>query len=227
MLRERPPLKVAATGRAAVSSANPVSTEAGLEIFRAGGNVVDAAVAVSFALGVVEPDASGVGGYGQMVLFLNTMDKPTLFEFMSRVPEDAGLSNTSLMVNGRYPNDGPVLPNIPGTVAGMHSAWKKYGSGKVAWKDILAPAIRAARNGYVVTEGLATTLSTEREHFLKYEGSRALFFRNGKPLVAGDTLKNPDLAWCLRRSPIRAPTDFTVAMWPRSMWTISTGRAMR
>ena len=197
MLRERPPLKVAATGRAAVSSANPVSTEAGLEIFRAGGNVVDAAVAVSFALGVVEPDASGVGGYGQMVLFLNTMDKPTLFEFMSRVPEDAGLSNTSLMVNGRYPNDGPVLPNIPGTVAGMHSAWKKYGSGKVAWKDILAPAIRAARNGYVVTEGLATTLSTEREHFLKYEGSRALFFRNGKPLVAGDTLKNPDLAWVL------------------------------
>ncbi|NBW65164.1 hypothetical protein EBR44_05260, partial [bacterium] len=146
---------------------------------------------------MVEPDASGVGGYGQMVLFLNTMDKPTLFEFMSRVPEDAGLSNTSLMVNGRYPNDGPVLPNIPGTVAGMHSAWKKYGSGKVAWKDILAPAIRAARNGYVVTEGLATTLSTEREHFLKYEGSRALFFRNGKPLVAGDTLKNPDLAWVL------------------------------
>ncbi len=197
MLRERPPLKASATGRAAVSSANPVSTEAGLEIFRLGGNVVDAAVAVSFALGVVEPDASGVGGYGQMVLYLNKMEKPTLFEFMSRVPEDAGLSNTSLMVNGRYPNDGPVLPNVPGTVAGMHSAWKKYGSGKVAWKDILAPAIRAARDGYVVTEGLATTLSTEREHFLKYEGSKALFFRNGKPLVAGDTLKNPDLAWVL------------------------------
>jgi gamma-glutamyltranspeptidase/glutathione hydrolase len=197
MLRERPPLKNSATGRAAVSSAHPVSTEAGLEIFRLGGNVVDAAVAVSFALGVVEPDASGVGGYGQMVLYLNKMERPTLFEFMSRVPEDAGLSNTSLMVNGRYPNDGPVLPNVPGTVAGMHSAWKKFGSGKVAWKDILAPAIRAAREGYVVSEGLATTLSTEREHFLKYEGSRALFFRNGKPLVAGDTLKNPDLAWVL------------------------------
>lgn len=197
MLRERPPLKASATGRAAVSSANPVSTEAGLEILRAGGNVVDAAAAVSFALGVVEPDASGVGGYGQMVVYLNKMDKPTLFEFMSRVPEDAGLSNTSLMVNGRYPNDGPVLPNVPGTVAGMYSAWKKYGSGKVTWQQILAPAIRAARDGYMVTEGLATTLSTEREHFLKYEGSKALFFRNGKPLVAGDTLKNPDLAWVL------------------------------
>lgn len=197
MLRERPPLKATASGRAAVSSAHPVSTAAGLEIFRLGGNVVDAAVAVSFALGVVEPDASGIGGYGQMVLYLNRMERPSLIEFMSRVPEDAGLSNTALLVNGRYPNDGPVLPNVPGTVAGMYAAWKKYGSGKVAWKDLVAPAIRAAREGYIVSEGLATTLSTEREHFLKFEGSRALFFRNGKPLVAGDTLRNPDLAWVL------------------------------
>ena len=118
---------------------------------------------------------------------------------MSRVPEEATLANAALMTNGRYPNDGPVLVNVPGTVAGMHRAWKLYGSTKVAWKDLLAPAIRAARDGYVVSEGLATTLSTEREHFAKYEGSRALFFRNGKPLVAGDTLRNPDLAWTLER----------------------------
>ena len=197
MLRERPPLKAAASGRAVVSSAHPVSTDAGLEILRAGGNVVDAAVAVSFALGVVEPDASGVGGYGEMVINLTTLDKPTLIEFMSRVPEDAGLSNTSLLQNGRYPADGPVLVNIPGTTAGMYAAWKKYGSGKVPWKDLLAPAIRAATNGYVVSTALATTLATEREHFQKYEGSRALFFRNGEPLHAGDTLKNPDLAFVL------------------------------
>jgi gamma-glutamyltranspeptidase/glutathione hydrolase len=197
MLRERPPLKAAASGRAVVSSAHPVSTDAGLEILRAGGNVVDAAVAVSFALGVVEPDASGVGGYGEMVINLTKLDKPTLIEFMSRVPEDAALSNTSLLQNGRYPADGPVLVNIPGTTAGMYAAWKKYGSGKVAWKELLAPAIRAAMNGYVVSKALATTLSTEREHFQKYEGSRALFFRNGQPLHAGDTLKNPDLAYVL------------------------------
>jgi gamma-glutamyltranspeptidase/glutathione hydrolase len=197
MLRERPPLKAAASGRAVVSSAHPVSTDAGLEILRAGGNVVDAAVAVSFALGVVEPDASGVGGYGEMVINLTKLDKPTLIEFMTRVPEDAALSNTSLLQNGRYPADGPVLVNIPGTTAGMYAAWKKYGSGKVAWKELLAPAIRAATNGYVVSTALATTLSTEREHFQKYEGSRALFFRNGQPLHAGDTLKNPDLAYVL------------------------------
>ena len=197
MLRERPATRSSATGRAAVSSAHPVATAAGLEIMKAGGNVVDAAVAVSFALGVVEPDASGVGGYGQMVINLARMEKPTLIEFMTRVPEDATLSNTSMMVNGRYPADGPALVNVPGTVAGMYRAFKEYGSGKVTWKDVLAPAIRAARDGYSLSEGTATTLSTEREHFLKYEGSRALFFKDGKPKAAGDTIRNPDLAWVL------------------------------
>jgi gamma-glutamyltranspeptidase len=208
MIRERPPLRQPATGRAAVSSAHPVATAAGLEIFRAGGNAVDAAAAVSFALGVVEPDASGVGGYGQMVIALSKLESPRLIEFMTRVPEDAGLQNTSLLQNGRYPSDGPVLANVPGTVAGMYSAFRQYGSGKVTWKDIVAPAIRAARDGYVVSDGLATTLSTEREHFLKYEGSRKLFFRDGKPLVAGDTLRNPDLAWVLEQIAERGADGF-------------------
>jgi gamma-glutamyltranspeptidase / glutathione hydrolase len=199
MLAEHPPYRVPATGRMAVSSAHPVATEAGLEILRKGGNVVDAAAAVSFALGVVEPDASGVGGYGQMLVFQKGMTAPKLVEFMSRVPENAGLDNASLMRGGRLPDDGPVLANVPGTVAAMHLAWKRWGSGKVTWEEILAPAIRAARDGYVVSEGLATTLATEREHFLKYDGSRALFFRAGQPLHAGDTLRNADLAWTLEQ----------------------------
>ena len=197
MLRERPPYRASATGRAAVSSAHPVATAAGLEILRKGGNVVDAAAAVSFALGVVEPDASGPGGYGQMLVYRTEMAAPQLIEFMSRVPEDAGLSNAELAPGGRLPDDGPVLVNVPGTVAAMHLAVQRHGSGKVAWADILAPAIRAARDGFIVSEGLATTLATEREHFLKYDASRALFFRNGQPLRTGDTLRNPDLAWTL------------------------------
>ncbi len=204
----RPPLRADATGRAAVSSAHPVSTDAGLEMLRRGGNVIDAAVAVSFALGVVEPDASGIAGYGEMVIALKGRTTPTVIEFMSRVPEEGGLTNTSLLVNGRYPSDGPVLVNVPGTVAGMYTAWQKYGSKKVPWADLLAPAIRAARNGYVVSQGLATTLATEREHFAKYEGSRALFFRNGEPLVAGDTLKNPDLAWVLEQIATKGADGF-------------------
>lgn len=199
MLRARPPLREPATGRAAVSSAHPVATAAGLEILRKGGNVVDAAVAVSFALGVVEPDASGVGGYGQMLVRLAGMEQPTLIDFMTRLPEDAVTNEPWVLRNGRFPDDGPVLPNVPGTVAAMYKAWQEYGSHAVKWADLLAPAIRAAEQGYVVSDGLATTLATERAHFLKYPGSRALFFPNGEPLHAGDTLRNPDLAWTLRQ----------------------------
>lgn len=197
--RARPPLRADATGRAAVSSAHPVATEAGLEIFRKGGNAVDAAVAVSFALGVVEPDASGIGGYGEMLIQVPGMERPALIEFMARVPEEATLSNASLMENGRYPSDGPLLAMVPGTVSGMHTAWTRYGSKKIPWADLIAPAIRAAKNGYVVSEGLATTLQRERDSFARYEGSRALFFRDGKPHVAGDTIRNPDLAWTLEQ----------------------------
>lgn len=197
MLRERPVLRREATGRAAVASANPVSTAAGIEMLRKGGNVVDAAVAVSFALGVVEPDASGPGGYGQMLIYLKGMDHPALIEFMARVPEDAGLSNTSFLRNGRYPPDGPVLAMVPGTVHGMYTAWTKFGSGRIPWADLLAPAIHAARDGYEVSDGLATTLWRERAGFAQYPGSRALFFRDGRPVTAGDTIRNPDLAWTL------------------------------
>jgi gamma-glutamyltranspeptidase len=198
--RARPPLRPEASGRAAVSSAHPVATEAGLEIFRKGGNAVDAAVAVSFALGVVEPDASGVGGYGEMLIQVPGLEKPALIEFMARVPEEATLANASaLMENGRYPSDGPLLAMVPGTVSGMHTAWTRYGSKKVPWAELIAPAIRAAKNGYVVSEGLATTLLRERDSFAKYESSRAIFFRDGKPRAAGDTIRNPDLAWTLEQ----------------------------
>ena len=224
MLRERPPYRASATGRAAVSSAHPVATAAGIEILSKGGNVVDAAAAVSFALGVVEPDASGPGGYGQLLVYRTEMSRPQLIEFMSRVPEDAGLSNADVTQNGRLPEDGPVLANVPGTVAAMHLAVKKYGSGKVSWADVLAPAIRAARDGYVVSDGLATTLATEREHFLKYEGSRALFFRNGQPLRAGDTLRNPDLAWTLEQIAAGGADAFYRGEIARRMVTDLRGR---
>jgi gamma-glutamyltranspeptidase/glutathione hydrolase len=191
--REHPPYRSSATGKAAVSSAHPVATAAGIEILQKGGNVVDAAVAVSFALGVVEPDASGPGGYGQMLIHRQGMERPALLEFMARVPEDAGLSNTSLV----NPGDGPIVAMVPGTVAAMHLAWTRYGSKKVPWADLIAPAIRAARDGYEVSEGLATTLTVERERFMKYPSSRALFFPNGRALRHGDTLRNPDLAWTL------------------------------
>ena len=199
MLRERPTYEPEVSGRAAVSSAHPLATAAGLEMLRRGGNVVDAAVAVSFALGVVEPDASGVGGYGQMLVYLQGMDEPVAIEFLTRVPQAATLDNAALLENGRLPPDGPVLANVPGTVAGMYKAWEEFGSGELEWKELIEPAIRLAEEGFVLDDAFTTTLSRERERYEKYEGSRALFFPDGAPLEPGDTLRNPDLGWTLRQ----------------------------
>ena len=198
MLRTRPTLRIERVGRAAVSSAHPLATEAGIEILDLGGNVIDAAIAVSFALGVVEPDASGVGGYGEMVLHLEGMPKPVVIEFLTRVPEHAALTNAALLQSGSLPDDGPILANVPGTVAGMHLAWERYGSGNVEWARLLEPAIHLAENGFVLDDAFTTTLRREQERYRKYSGSVDLFFRDDEPLVPGDTLRNPDLAWTLR-----------------------------
>lgn len=200
MQHDRPRTQVPDSGRAAVSSAHPRATGAGLEILREGGNVVDAAVAVSFAVGVVEPDASGVGGYGQMVLRLEDMEEPTAIEFLTRVPQAASLENGALTeMDGALPQHGPRVVNVPGTVAGMEKAWSEYGSGEVSWAEVLAPAIRLADDGFVLDEVLPTTLRRRAEELRRYEGTRELFFREGRLLQAGDTLRNPGLAWTLRQ----------------------------
>lgn len=194
MLRERPTARDQVTGRAAVSSAHPIATAAGVEILEAGGNVVDAAVAVSFALGVVEPDASGLGGYGQMVVYLTGMEKPVVIEFLTRVPQAATLENAALA----NPT-GPMLANVPGVPRGMELAYEEYGSGEVEWSDLVQPAIRAARDGFVLGDAFTTTLSLERNRYARWDSSMELFFPDGEPLQPGDMFKNPDLAWTLEQ----------------------------
>lgn len=198
LIRQRPTVHAEVTGRAGVSSAHPLATAAGIEMLEKGGNVIDAAVAVSFALSVVEPDASGIGGYGEMVLYLSGMNRPVAIEFLSRAPAEASLDNAAY-VGSRLPSDGPVLANVPGTVRGMDLAWKKYGSGNLEWSELLQPAIRYAEEGFELDDAFTTTLARERDSFENYESSVALFFAEGEPLRAGDTLKNPDLAWTLRQ----------------------------
>jgi gamma-glutamyltranspeptidase len=198
MLRRRPHVRGEVTGRAAVSSAHPLATEAGLDMLRRGGNVVDAAVAVSFAIGVVEPDASGIGGYGEMVLYLEGMVEPVVIEFLTRVPGQGSLDNAALLSDGNLPSDGPVLANVPGTVAGMWRAWSEFGSGNLAWSALLEPAIALAEHGFPGSDGFATTLSLERERYLQYDSNKELFFPGGDPLTTGDSLRNRDLAWTLR-----------------------------
>jgi gamma-glutamyltranspeptidase len=165
-------------------------------MLEAGGNVVDAAVAISFALGVVEPDASGIGGYGEMLIHLERMSEPVAIEFMTRLPEAYRESPVPGEGDDAH---GAQLANVPGTVAGMHLAWRRHGSGRLDWARLLEPAIRIAENGFVLDDAFATTLLREREAFERHESSRALFFGDGRPLERGDTLRNPDLAWTLRQ----------------------------
>ena len=192
MLRVRPTARDAATGRAAVSSAHPIATAAGVEILEAGGNVVDAAVAVSFALGVVEPDASGLGGYGQMVVYLTDMEKPVVIEFLTRAPQAATLENAAL-----DNATGPMLANVPGVPRGMELAFDKYGSGELEWARVIEPAIRTAEEGFILDDGFTTTLALERHRYSPWDSSMELFFPDGEPLKAGDLFRNPDLAWTL------------------------------
>lgn len=196
MVRQRPLLRDEAVGKAGVSSAHPLATEAGLEIFRKGGNAVDAAVAVSFALGVVEPDASGMGGYGEMVIHVQGAERPLLLEFMTRVPEEGGLGNSALADPNLHR---AALAMVPGTVDAMYRAWQRYGSKKISWSDLLQPAIRLAEQGFVLDDAFATTLRRHEQDYQRHESTRALFFRNGKVLSVGDTLRNPDLAWTLKQ----------------------------
>ena len=199
MLSERPTVKDPDSGSSAVSSAHPLATEAGLEMLRKGGNVVDAAVAISFALGVVEPDASGIGGYGEMVLYLTRIPEPVVIEFLTRVPEAAGLGNSQFLEQGSLPPDGPVIANVPGTVAGMWMAWKRYGSGKLPWADLIQPAIDLAENGFELDDAFTTTLFLEQQRFRKYPSSTSLFFREGTAYKPGQRFRNPDLAWTLQQ----------------------------
>jgi len=193
-VRERP-TRAVARGRAGVSSAHPLASAAGTEILGIGGNVVDAAVAVSFALGVVEPDASGIGGYGEMLIQLDGMSEPAALEFMATVPAAAAIGAIDA---DALPRAGAGVANVPGTVAGMEKAWRTHGSGRIPWARLLEPAIRLAEEGFPISDGFATTLRREHASFAQHAGSRALFFRDDVPLAAGDTLRNPDLAWTLR-----------------------------
>ena len=126
---------------AMVVSGHRLATDAGARVLAQGGNIVDAAVAVSFALGVVEPDASGIGGDGMALLFLNGMREPVVIDYKDQSPIHATLTNAAIFREGRLVGDGPAAANIPGVVAGMDHLHKRYGSGRFTWSQLLAPAI--------------------------------------------------------------------------------------
>jgi len=199
MVAAQPLIKPVVTSNGAVVvSGHPLASEAGRLAFEKGGNVVDAMIAVSFALGVVEPEASGVGGDGAAVLYLKGMKKPTVIEYKDMTPIRATADNPLLMQDGRIVADGPAAANIPGVVAGLDYAYRHYGSGKVKWEDLVAPAIKLADEGFILDEGLPSSIAEGRRFLEKWPEAAKIYLPGGKVPKPGDRFFNKDYANTLR-----------------------------
>ncbi|HUQ86757.1 MAG TPA: gamma-glutamyltransferase [Vicinamibacterales bacterium] len=199
MVAAQPLIKPVITSNGAVVvSGHPLASEAGRLAFEKGGNVVDAMIAVSFALGVVEPEASGVGGDGSAVLFLKGMKKPTTIDYKDMTPIKATPDNTRMVQDGRIVADGPAAANIPGVVAGLDYLYRNYGSGKVKWEDLVAPAITLADDGFILDEGLPSSIAEGRRFLDKWPEAKKIYLPNGKVPRPGDRFFNKDYATTLR-----------------------------
>jgi gamma-glutamyltranspeptidase/glutathione hydrolase len=193
-----------------VVSQSDLASEVGWQVIKGGGNAVDAAVATAFALAVTHPSAGNIGGGGFLV-YRAANGSATSYDFREAAP--AGANAEMWLKDGKYDFDlhhnSHRSVGVPGSVAGLHLAWKEQGS--KPWKDLIAPAITLARDGFEVSQGLARSLAAMLEDandFRKYPASMAQFTKNGTPYQAGDILKQPDLARTLQRVADQGPAGF-------------------
>ena len=188
-----------ATSKFAVAAANPLATDAGYQVLRAGGSAIDAAIAVQMVLSLVEPQSSGIGG-GAFLLHYNGKVVEA-FDGRETAPAAA---DEKLFIDA----DGKPLTfyqgvvggravGVPGTVRMLELAHKQYG--KLPWAQLFVPAITLAEGGFRVSARLGTLLKTE-QHLKKDPVAAAYFYKaNGKPLDVGATLRNQPLADVLRK----------------------------
>jgi gamma-glutamyltranspeptidase/glutathione hydrolase len=181
-----------------VVSQNAIAAQVGTEVLLAGGNAVDAAVATAFALAVVHPAAGNLGG-GGFLLVRPAHAAAAVYDFREQAP--AAATPTLFLQGGKYSperhHDSPVSVGVPGTVAGLNMAWAD--NGRMPWKELLQPAISLAREGFMVSDGLARSLREVLPQMKRYPASVAQFSRQGVPYEMGDVLRQPDLARTLER----------------------------
>ncbi len=190
-----------------VVSANQLASNAGALMLAAGGTAVDAAVATAFALAVTHPTAGNIGG-GGFLLYRPAKGEPVAYDFREVGP--SGSNPTMFLKNGKYDeqahHESHLAVGVPGTVAGLHMAWKEQG--RLPWKDLLQPAITLARDGFTVTDGLARSLKYVLPEMKKYPASVAQFSKAGVPYEMGETLRQPDLAKTLTLIAAKGPAGF-------------------
>lgn len=189
--------RVAAAG-GVVTSANAAASEAGVAMLRAGGNAVDAAVATAFALGVVEPQMSGLGGSGAAMVWLAEPSRPVYLDFYAAQLVDSWRGSPALTAapdTAKTPDLRTV--GTPGSVAGLLALLERYGT--LTRQQVLAPAIALAEDGFPVGRILADFIAGNEAKLKPYPGAMQLYFPNGKPLGPGTMLRNQTLAQSLRR----------------------------
>ena len=183
-----------------VVTAQHLASEVGVDVLKRGGNAVDAAVAVGYALAVVYPAAGNLGGGGFMTLQLADGGK-TFLDFREKAPLAAS-ANMYLDRAGKVVSNASTIGHlavaVPGTVSGLETALARYGTMKRA--DLIAPAIRLAEQGFVLDRGDAEMFATATDAFKGDPATAAIFLKaDGQPYGAGDTLVQKDLAATLRQ----------------------------
>jgi gamma-glutamyltranspeptidase / glutathione hydrolase len=192
--------------KAMISSNDSLASLAGVEILRRGGNAVDAAVAVGFALAVTYPEAGNLGGGGYMVIRMAD-GRTAALDYRERAPR-AATRDMYAQVYATAPRAslvGHLASGVPGSVAGMVEAHSKYGALPLA--DVLAPAIRLADSGFVVDSALARSVANARDLIAGFAGG-AVFVPNGTPIARGTRLVQSDLGKTLRRIAERGSEGF-------------------
>ena len=181
---------------AMVASDAPLGSAAGVEILKRGGNAVDAAVAVGFAIAVAYPEAGNIGGGGYMVIHMAD-GRSAALDYREIAPL-AATRDMYLDASGKLTEKsvvGPLASGVPGAVAGLTEALAKYGT--MSLTDVMAPAIRYAEDGIVVDSALANSFRSNQKLIAEFGGG-PVFLPNGAPAAPGSTLKQPALARTLR-----------------------------
>jgi len=195
-----------------VASTNEVASRVGVDIMKRGGNAVDAAIAVAFALAVTHPAAGNLGGGGFMMIRLKNGTTTTI-DYREMAPaaahRDVYLDKNGKLIEGEGGSlVGYRAAGVPGTVRGMELALKKYGSGKLSWAQLIEPARRLAGAGFTVTYSLARSLENSHEYLSKYPETNRIYLKNGAFYREGELFRQPELAATFARLQRFGPNDF-------------------
>lgn len=197
---------------AIVASQHELASKIGADIMKRGGNAVDAAIAVGLALAVVYPEAGNLGGGGFMLIRFKD-GKTAAIDYREMAPKAASrdifVDKDGNVIRGEGGSTiGYRASGVPGTPAGFDLAFKKYGSGKIKWSELVEPSRKLAADGYVLSYRLANLFKAYAKNLEKYEDSKRIFLKNGALYKEGELFKQPELAATLQRMQTSGGREF-------------------